>query len=482
MKKLIIGAAVAAAIGVGGYFAMNKGKEVAGDFGEQQFKAFITANQNKPYPIKELQSHPMIQRADVTITEASDTLVKSVFTLQVAGEDTVEIPLNSEITRGEFKYAEESYGYGKIVTKPELSGLGDLPPFINKDTLTNTSYLGLNGDIASVTAIAPVQIAEEGVNFQGLTAVVDTSVLDSSEYDMKLDFAGLSVNDNGDMVDVSEFNMTFDLDKDGTYKGESTPFSFNVDSMHGGPSMKMDFSKGTFKGNHKTVEGLDSAISNGKTEFENLSLVIDGTPIKLNNLVIDGGIYDIGDKQVDIKIDMNTDIDGEALKAMLPVPVEPKSLKLKYGLSNIGYDAFNTYMNAFSTFDPQSSDMPFSDEEQRTLITSLQKTGFAFEFETKATTSEGDGEAKIDFAINDAGKAADVEAFLSAFRQDNPQLLMGLVDGKAKAKLNKGLADMTGASMFMLMSGAKEEGDDYVIEAELKDGVPTMNGQPMPMM
>ncbi len=483
MKKVILGVAVAAAIGAGGYFALNQGKQVARNFGEEEVKAFIAAHTNKAQTIDSLQAHPMVERADIKIVESTDTLVKSVITIKPVGEKAFEIPLNSEIVRGEFKYADETYGFGKVITKPDLTGVQDLPPFINENTLTNTSYFGLNGDVTSVTEISPITVAESNFDFKGMTAVVDTSLLsDNADIETDIDFAGVSFDTGQDSANFSKFTMNVKLDGNGEYTGESSPFDFALNEGSN-KSLKLQIGKGTYKGNYKKVEGLVTAISNGVSKYDKLTATADGKSVLLNNFSVEGGIYDSGDKKVDLKVKLASDIDASSLKAQMPLPVEPQSFEISYGFDNIGFDVVNTYMNAFNSWDPQTSaDAPFSDEEVKAMAQSLQKSGFGFDFAAKVKAAEGEGEAQFNFAINETGKAADYAAFESAMRQQNPQLLLPFFNGEMKTRLSKSLADVTGASMYMMMAGAKEEDGKYVIEAELKDGMATLNGQPVPMM
>lgn len=87
--------------------------------------------------------------------------------------------------------------------------------------------------------------------------------------------------------------------------------------------------------------------------------------------------------------------------------------------------------------------------------------------------------ADIKLMLSDVGKAADVDALISAFKQQTPEQAMAFFNGEANVKMNKNLATITQAAIYLMKAGAKEEGDNYIIKAELKDGVPSANGQPM---
>lgn len=478
MKKALIGVAIAAVLGVGGYFALNKTKQVAAEFGDQQLNTLITEYKQKPYTIKGLQSHPFVQRADIKITESTKDTIKSLLTVALIDGEAFEVPLNSVVTRGEAKYNDKTYGYGKVVTTPIVSEIKDLPPFIKADTLTNTAYIGLDGDLLSVTEAAPLTIPEENFNFKGLTAVVDTSAMNTSAYDLDLNVKGFSADNHGDTVTLEPFTMSYQVADNGKYTGESSPVTFSS-----GSELTVNLSKGSYDGVYKEVQGLNMPLNNGVGKFDTLSIVADGKAVKLNNLVLGGGFYENG-KLLDLKANLSADIDEKALKesgllAMSPVPITPKSLSFSYALNNVAYDVANTYFDVISQMGSDANDIPLSEAEQRAMIQSLQKTDVSYNMDVAIKTAEGDADADIKLMLSDVGKAADVDALISAFKQQTPEQAAAFFNGEANVKMNKNLATITQAAMYLMMVGAKEEGDNYIIKAELKDGVPSVNGQPM---
>lgn len=389
MKKALIGAAIAAVLGVGGYFALNKTKQVAAEFGDQQLNTLITEYKQKPYTIKGLQSHPFVQRADIKITESNKDTVRSLLTVVLRNRKVFEVPLSSVIIRGETKYNDKTYGYGKVVTTPIVSEIKDLSPFTKADTLTNTVYIGLDGDLLSVTEAAPVTIPEENFNFKGLTAVVDTSAMNTSAYDFDLNVKGFSSGDNSDKVTLLPFTMHYHVNDNGEYTGESSPVTFYNSIL-----FTLNLSKGSYDGDYKEVQGLNMPLSNGVGKFDTLSVVVGGKTVKLNNLVLGGGFYENG-KLLDLKANLSADIDEKALKesgllAMSPVPITPKSLSFSYALNNVAYDVANTYFDVINQMGSDASDIPLSEAEQRAMIQSLQKTGVSYNMDVAIKTAEGD--------------------------------------------------------------------------------------------
>ncbi len=128
MKKALIGVALAAVIGGGGYFAVNKTQSAIAEFGDKQITTHVELYKKQPYIIKQLQSDPRISKAEWKVTQSTEDTINSVLTIGLLGEEEpLDIPLVSKITRGEVKYKDKSYGYGKIVTTPDVKNIKDLP-------------------------------------------------------------------------------------------------------------------------------------------------------------------------------------------------------------------------------------------------------------------------------------------------------------------------------------------------------------------
>lgn len=487
MKKPLIGIVTAAVIGVGGYFAVNQTQQAAANFGDKELQNLITQHQNTPYVIKAVQSHPWVSRADIKVTEATENTIKSLLTLQVFNDDVLEVPLISVITREKVSYQDKSFGYGQIVTTPDYNGIDDLPSFINKDSLVNTTYLGLDGSLLNVTAIAPVDIAEENFSFKGGSIVVNTSLSDAASYDFTMQTDGLNANDDGTVLELSPFEMHYHLKKDGQYTGETSPLVFTFNDLKSLNGVSFDLSQGKYSGVYKNLEGLSIPFSNANGKYDNLTLTVDGTPIKFNDIVIDSGFYENGKaKQLDVKFGLAAKIDENALKASgllakSGVNVTPKNLSFNYALTHIGYDVVNLYFDFLSQLvqDEQAMDDDKVEAQVQTALSSLQKTGSGYQAGLALATSEGNIDTNLNITFSEVGKAADAAAFIAAVEQENQQALFSFIDGNGKVQISKKLVQISGAGMYLMMAGAKEDGDNFVIEAKIENGSLIVNDKPM---
>ncbi len=482
MKKALIGVALAAIIGGGGYFAVNKSKSVIADFGEKQINAQVELYKKQPYVIKELQSDPRISKAEWKVTNSTKDTINSVLTIGVIGEkEPLDIPLVSKITRGEVKYKDKTYGYGKIVTTPEVEHINGLPEVIKTDTLTNTTYIGLDGDLLNVTDVKQIKVPEENFTFQGLTAVVDTSATNTSVYDFDLNVNGFIADDDGKLMTLEPFDLNYQV-KNGDYTGNSTPVTL-VGSDYSGKLTKIVFGKGAFNGHYEYVEGLQMPISDNTAKFENLSISADKNPaIKFNNILITGGYYKKADKVIDIKGSMAMDVDAAAMQELiqqLPMKVTPQSLSFNYAVNSIGYDVLNTYVDVIGKFDPESDELPITDAEKAALLQNLQQNGAGLSVSAGLKTAEGNANADMNYTFSETGKVVDVDTLIASLKKGNPKQSLAFFEGKANLTVSKALAQATQTAMYLMMVQAKEEQDNYVINAELKDGTVTVNGQPM---
>lgn len=489
MKKTLIALAIAGAVGIGGYVALNKaGSSIA----EQQLTNFINENKNKPIKITQLEADPLIEKAHWTIKENKDNKVRSVLLFKLVGEDALEIPLNSEIIRGKTEYNGQSYGFGKIVTHPDLSQFKDLLKVVNNQTLTSTQYIALDGNVTSVENIAEIKIeADEKFDFGGLTAETHLSLLTPSAYDTKIQSKKLTITveegaDEG-QLELSPFNLSFKIDKEGNYTGDSSPFSLQVTDSQNKQLTNISFSEGDYHGTHKSIKGLISPMSNGKATFKNI--IIDGVDIgknQLNNINIEGGIYEAGNSLVNFKGILSTDIDGTALKsselgkllAASGTAITPTALNIEYEFSNLGYDIINTYYTTLGMVD--DDDFELSEETQQQLVSSLQKTGAALSLIAGIKSEEGNADAHANLAFNEKGKSATAKTIIEALRNESPKQASKLVSAEANMTVDEELAERTGASMMLqLMLGIAPKDSKYTIDAEIKDGKLTINGQPM---
>ncbi len=492
MKKILIAIAAIAVIGTGGYWALNKS---ANNVAEQQLTTFLNENQNKPITITRLEIDPTVDKANITIKEVKDSHISSVFLLKLVGQNKVlEIPLNSEIIRGKTEYDGKSYGFGKIVTHPDLSQFKELPKAINNDTLTSTQYIALDGGITSVDTINSIEIKDKGsIKFGGLTAVSQFSLLNSSVFETKISSQKLTISEenkkrNAQTLEISPIELSIKLDEEGNSTGDSKPFSVQLlDSNTQEILTRGQFSKGTYSGTYKHIDGLTPPISNGKASFEHI-VITDSTvgENQLHNIELLGGIYEAKNNLVDVKANLSADVDTEKFKASglsrLPrgVQVTPKSLSYEYKLSDLSYDLVNTYYDIISRI--QFDDEPeIPQEMQKQLMTSLQKTDGNLSMALGIKTEEGNADGNIYVTLSEKGKTTPAEAIVAKINSNyQSEKNLEFVTAKAHVVIDNELADKTGLStMLQMMLGIQSKDSKYTIDVEVKDGHVNIGDRPI---
>ncbi len=486
MKKALIGVVIAVVIGGGAYFTLNKTKQAVAEFGDKQLNSQIELYKKQPYVIKELQSHPMVKQAEIKVTESSQDTVKSLLTVALAEGTTIEVPLTSVITRGEAKYQDKSYGYGKIVTTPDIQQAKNLPDFIKADTIDNTTYIGLDGDLLNVSSVKSFTLPKNHLTFKGVTAVTDANISNLSTYHIDAKFKGFSSGNESNSFSLGPFKLTTQVDKDGSYTGTSTPLTINIKDRFG-KAQVMQLGEGNYKGQRKTVEGLNNPIGNGSAQFKTFSLTVEGKTLQFNDFLVEGGLYEAGENLLDIKANASLQVDEQALKdsgllAAAPVKITPKSLSFGYGLSKVNYDVVNTYFAVLGKVQPGESELPFTEAEQKAILQSLQKSDAGFSLHIAAKTAEGDADADMKVGLSEAGKAAAIDDLIGAFQQKTPEQAKSFFNGEANLSVSKQLVEITQTAIYLQMMKAKEENGNYVLKGELKDGIVSVNGQPMKMI
>lgn len=486
MKKIVIGAAIAAVIGVGAYLSKQKIGDTVGDVAETQVTEFISQNLNKPIVIKELQSHPLIETATITITEKTDTTIRSLLTIATA-DDSISIPLNSEIIRGKVDYNGKSFGFGKIVTKPDLSSLDELPAGVTNDTFSLVQHIDFLGNVSELYRIAPIQATEDDivVDFKGIDAVVNTQLLDRSEYDASLSVKGLNMAETAtaESFSLSAFDYQMKLEKSGNYTATSTPMTFTFTESRRNENFSVDVSKATYSGIYKTVDGLDMPINNGSGLFDFVTFGDEKLKFTINNLKIAGGLYEVdGSDATNLTAAISGDFDTATLPKTLPdgrpMPVKLQSFALNYALNNVSKETLNLYQQVMGSFDIEEE---LTQEQGEALFSSLQKSDAQFKLSANITAEEGKTDADIALALNEVGKAANFEE-LAYDVEKGPDTAAQYFNGDALVTMDKGLADALELTMMAQMFlGITPENNQLTLKAALKDGQATLNGQPIPL-
>lgn len=488
MKKVVIGVAVAAVIGVGVYLGKQQVGDAVADVAETQVTEFINNNLNKPIVIKELQSHPFIKTATLTITEKTDTTIRSELTIATIEDDSKTIPLNSEIIRGKVDYKGKNFGFGKIITKPDLSSLGELPAGVTNDTFSLEQYIDLLGNVSEIYRIAPIQVTEDGVvvDFKGIDVVVNTQLLDRSTFDGTFSVKGLNVTSpDGESVVLSPFDYQMALASSGNYTASSTPVDFAFNNPADGQNFSVAISKGTYSGIYKTIDGLNMPINNGDGTFDSVTFGDDTIKITINNLKVSGGLYEIdGSDANNLTAAISGDFDTASLPTQLPdgqpVPVKLQSFALNYALNNLSKETLNLYQQMANSFGFELEE-ELSEEQVKVLMTSLQKSDAQFKLTANVTAEEGKTDAAVSLALNETGKTADFETLVADIDR-GPDTAAQFFNGDVLVTMDQGFADATNLTMMAQMFlGITPENNQLTLKAELKDGQATMNGQPIPL-
>ncbi len=475
-----------AAIGAGGYFTLNKANDIA----EQELTSFITQYTQEPLVINYLQSSPIINTATWQIKESTQDNIKSVLTLDIVGQDNpLNIPFNSQIIRGKTDYNGQSYGYGKIVSHPDLSEFKDtLPKQLTNDSIVSTWYVALDGSITQVGNMSAFQSDNGELDFKGLNSVVNTSLLDLSAYDGKVTLQPLTVSDkNGSgTLKMSAIDSQFTLDKEGKYQAKSQPFSFEFNAENQ-PPVVVNFSQGNYNGTYQQVEGLTIPVNSGEFSYDEISVQIDAVPVKFSAVKFSGGVHKAGEQLLDLTAGLSTNVDTSELKnspmgANVPVHITLlKQAQLEYGFKKLPYVAVNAYYDTIARLSQNSDADIDRDALIKSVLSGVQKADSYFDATANVVTEEGNADLTATLKLSDQGKSITAEAFTELLNNNaDKQQVLGLIEGKSVITINEKLADQVGVSaMLQMMLNVMPENGQYKLDAELKGGQATLNGQPL---
>lgn len=474
MKKILISAVAATAVAGAAYLGFNK----AGDVAETAITEFTQQYTGTPLTLNYLTSSPFIEEATWEITQADDKTIKSLLKLTFINDETLELPLVSQIVRGKASYNNQSYGFGKIVTRPDISQLDELPEGITGESFTLSKYIGLDGNITAVNEILPIKTGE--LDFQGLTAVVNTSLTDTSSYEASLSLKGSTVfTDDQDRLTISPTGFTMNMAKNGAYTAQSQPFRLTVASSET-PDFQLAFSEGSYTGNYQVIKHLKTPLSNGTGQWDNLQFSGEGMQIQLNQFAFEGGIYEADNKQLDLRFKINTGIDTLGLKA-LGVAITPQQINLDYTLSKLSYPLVNAYYDYYADLDDNDLSMGslFDEEQAKKILAEIQQSDSQLTLGIHLKAAEGDADAQGKLKLSEGGRTVATQTLLAAFEESPKQLLQWLA-ANLNVTIDESIADSTGLSMLLqMMLGTLPNEGKYTLKAEIKEGQGLVNGQPM---
>lgn len=474
MKKILIGAVVAAAVAGGGYFAVNKATNSVAD---NVVSELVEQYSNQPVTVTYLQNHPFVKKAQWQITQSTETTINSLLQLTLLNDEALKIPFISQIVRGKTDYDGQSYGYGKIITTLDASQ--NLPPQITNDTLTVTKYIGLTGDVAAVTELNAMQFEDqnEKIDIQGATAVVHTSLLDTSAFSVDFNSKNITVNagDSNEILNISPMIYSMTMDKNGAFSGKSEPMTFSVDEG-GSQAFNIAFDKGQYNGIYKTVDGLNMPLNNQKAQFNNITVSVEGSTVQLDNVALDYGFYEADNQLLDLKFAVDADVAPQSLQG-LGLDITPEHVTISNNLNSLSYQAINHYYETVGELSESlENEGEFDENSSKIMIKEMLRSGSHMTLDMMVKASEGNATAKGLLQFSDSGKNEAAENFLEA----NPQQLMQWVVANLDVDIDETIANATGLSMMLqMMLGVGPEDGKYHIKAEIKDGQALVNGQPM---
>lgn len=474
MKKILIGIVATTAVAGATYLGFNK----VGDVAETAITEFTQQYSGTPLTLSYLTSSPFIEEATWEITQANDKIINSRLIIQFINEKTLDIPLVSQIIRGKTTYNNQSYGFGKIVTHPDLSQIDELPDGITGDTFTINKYIGLDGSVTAVNEIRPIKTDE--LDFQGLTAVVNTSLIDTSNYEATMTTKGLTViTDSQDSMTISPIDFTMNMASKGTYTAQSQPFQLTAGSSET-PDFQLTFSEGSYTGNYKIIEQLKTPLSNGTGQWDSLQLSSEDIQVQLNQFAFEGGVYEADNKQLDLRFKISTDIDTLGLKE-LGATLTPQHINIDFTLTQLSYPLVNAYYDNYT--DIEGSDLSMEsllDEEQaKQLLAEVQQNDSQLTLGLQLKAAEGNADAQGMLKLSDSGRTVATQTLLTAFEESPKQLLQWFA-ANLDVTIDESIAESTGLSMLLqIMLGATPEAGKYTLKAEIKESQALVNGHPM---
>ncbi|WP_218110477.1 DUF945 family protein [Ostreibacterium oceani] len=490
MKKIgIIAVAGIIIIAAAAFLFKGKISDSVGNQFEKQAKTFLENNTNKPISIKSLAQSPEITTATITINEVKDTEIRSQLDISLAMGQKFSLPLNTEIQRGEISHNGKSYGFGKLVTKPDLSQFTDLPAVIDENTFTLEQFIDLLGNVHEVYTVTPLSFKDSGsqMNFAGATVNIDTSFFNRANASGDFAVRTLTVNEDNNTFILSPIEGSFNLSENGDYQVSTGPLSIEIAAIDGTGGIRAE--KMISTGNYQSIDGLSVPLNNGEASIKDISIKVPDpmtgqmTEIKLSSLDFTGGIYQNGDNHVDIKYNVKANATENGIA--LPLPVLLQSASMDFQMNRLANSAINTYFDTLLPIMYQIENSANAEAEalavlEGQLLPAIQQSDTQTMLAFDIQTDQGKAAMDADFALNESGKSASVNDLIAALKRGDT----GIINANAKANIAKSLSDATElTSMLQLFMGeyVNETETDYTFEAVLKDGQATLNGKPLPL-
>lgn len=362
----------------------------------------------------------------------------------------------------------------------------------------------LTDDNAVATAtISPFQHqnGDDSIDFKGLAYNIRYNSKTLADGVLDIDFAlePLTITDadkadgNTSTVSIAAVKGGWGIKEDGTFHLKIDPIKTETTGADGMSTFELAGIEG--KG-----EGLkfDSAIGGYLG-----SVNVDATGIRVthNTDTINLGDFNLktdSKKTAAGNYDMTGTflfkLDGASLKQAIPaLPVEPQSLRIHVGLSELSAAANTALGEGLQLLNPHlaagKTDLPPETREKfKTAIGEIVKNKTRFDTGLEAQTDSGKALLTASVGIR-SDSPVTAEEWQQAIdnAQENPlplqTLLKNNLDLNAEFRVSKTLVDKLGFSEMVEQQGAMFvtlEGDEYRAKIESKEGQILLNGNPLP--
>lgn len=479
MRKLIIALIMIVVVGLGSYFGYQRFKGTL----DSKLTELINTNMNKPIAIKNL-TIVLLKEVNWTITAYANNIINSQISFKyVENENEIKIPITSTITKGTIQYKGEKYGYGKIVSKADLSQFKNDYLNLVADSFTSTQYITLTGDIAEVTKFAKFSLDSKDnsngkLDFKGATMVRKFSLVNIDRFPFKnlvIDFLGLDVNDNSSSMSITPVNIKINIDENKIH-GSSIPIKMAVTNLKSpAKSTTIDIGNIIFDGRLVKMDKVYKPFLTEKLKIDHIKFndyLLSNKPVpipwELSHLEFAVLHKEVGD-YVDSSITISAMVNGRSIREQLSpvmkarIPFALKSFDIEFGFENNYYENFNV--------------LPVGDGKEKLnklqdILDKAQTKDLKIYFITNFKTDSGNANGQGELGLSSIGKSVDIRLF----RDYSPYKIY---EGITRLNVDKTLADKVNLSSQFPWFGKVIENNQLVFKAELKNGQVTFNGKPL---
>lgn len=490
MKKIIIAIVVlvAGGLGVGPYFVGS------------QVETLINKNMEQTNQMLEKQLQNNVFKVNYRIISYNKGYLDSTFDSEVVvsipDEKNLVIPFKNEVKHGPLLMGKKTLGTAIVNSHLDTAKLslpeGEKPDFITDDFLTSVSYIDFTGNHDTAIKVKPFAFSESGdsIDFKGVTSNFKGSLKDISSYAIDMTFNGLIVGSNG-QVNIEPFTASGSRAKDGKINFKFGNIAINADTREG-----------------NIVSTLDSLTINGTQIWsDTLSTYIGRVDTTLNNMVIDAKneniniaidnidlFYDIEEmpsNNFKFAYGFNIKPNKDSIKAFMiqsPVQITPESLDFSFEIEKLPNSLIAFYTNMLKQVqeNPNAFDDGTLEQQFQSAMLDFANNGVSAKKNLVLKTEEGSLSINADVRMLE-GLNLTVDDINQLAMSQSPTAVLKLFEGTTSISLDEPLATATGADMFISMYGGaglveqNPQTNAYEAKIETKDGVLTINNQPIPL-